>query len=76
MVSAEEILLRGILKIRVIEAEDLPDVDNSLFNIIGKDVTDPYVNIYLGQSRMATTKYLDNTLNPKWNETFIFDVCA
>lgn len=74
--DGEKLLLHGILKINVIEAENLPDMDRCCFNIHKKDTSDPYVNIYLGHSRMATTKHLDNDVNPKWNQKITFDVCV
>ena len=67
--------LRGILKVHVIRAEELPDVDTAFFNIVSKDVTDPYVNVYLGEARIAKTRYLNNQLHPVWDEKFTIDVC-
>ena len=65
--------LRGILKVHVIRAEELPDVDTAFFN--SKEVTDPYVNVYLGEARIAKTRYLNNQLHPVWDEKFTIDVC-
>jgi len=67
--------LHGQLKIHVIKAYDLPDTDTAFFNIDGKDVTDPYVNVFLGEARLAKTRYINNDLNPHWDEWFHVDVC-
>ena len=65
----------GKFKVSIIEAEGLPDTDSSFFNLIGKDVTDPYVIGELGNARLFKTRYIDNSLNPNWNEDFVVPVC-
>ena len=40
-----------------------------------KDVSDPFVNVKLGKARIAKSAIIDNSLNPKWNESFKVDVC-
>ena len=67
--------LHGTLKIHVIEAADLPDTDNCLFDISKGDWTDPFVVCYLGQTPLLKTAYLPNNLNPKWDEKFTIPVC-
>ena len=52
--------LHGELLVEIQEARDLPDTDNFLFNIkrcFGqeKDVTDPYVAVFLDHTRIITT---------------------
>jgi hypothetical protein len=42
-----------------------------------QDVTDPFVDVKLGNARIAKTSIIDNDLNPRWNETFRIEViCA
>ena len=53
-------LLHGELQVEIQEARDLPDTDNFLFNIKhcfgqDKDVTDPYVAVFLDHTRIITT---------------------
>ena len=67
--------LHGTLKIHVIEAADLPDTDNCMFDISKGDWTDPFVVIYLGETPLLKTAYLPNDLNPKWDEKFSLPVC-
>ena len=52
--------LHGELQVEVQEAKDLPDTDNFLFNIkrcVGqdKDVTDPYVAVFLDHTKIINT---------------------
>ena len=62
--------LHGTLKVHVIEARDLPDTDSSFFHIARGDWTDPYVVVYLDKTELCKTKYLENNLNPVWDEIF------
>lgn len=66
--------------VEIQEARDLPDTDNFLFNIkrcFGqeKDVTDPYVAVFLDHTRIITTSVIYNNLCPQWNEFFRVSVC-
>ena len=52
--------LHGELEVEIREARNLPDTDNFMFNIKNcfgqeKDVTDPYVAVSLGSTRIITT---------------------
>ena len=67
--------LHGKLRIHVMQAENLPDTDTCLWNIQGKDLTDPYVTGQLGSARMFKSKYISNDLNPVWDEVFNLYVC-
>ena len=40
-----------------------------------KDVTDPFVDVCLGKTKMAKTRVISNDLNPQWNEKFRLEVC-
>ena len=56
----EGLFLHGELEVDIVEAKDLPDTDNFMFNIkhcFGqeKDVTDPYVAVSLDHTRIITT---------------------
>lgn len=55
------------IKIRVVEARDLPVMDRS------SKLTDAYVDIEFA-SFEARTQICKKTLNPKWDEEFRFDV--
>ncbi|KAL7164184.1 hypothetical protein ACSBR2_040156 [Camellia fascicularis] len=62
------VILRGVLSVTVISAENLPSVD-----IMGK--SDPYVVLIMKKSEQKSkTRVLINTLNPVWNQTFDFVV--
>lgn len=62
------VIVRGVLSVTVIDAEDLPAVD-----LMGK--ADPFVVLIMKKSETkAKTRVLSNTLNPAWNQTFEFVV--
>ncbi|RHY26292.1 hypothetical protein DYB32_007827 [Aphanomyces invadans] len=70
----------GQLYVKVVEAIGLPSKD-----VIANSITsDPFVKLTLtgrwshGQELQATklTKRKSRTLNPRWHETFVFNVCA
>ena len=46
---------------------------SKLFN--KKDVSDPFVDVKLGQCRIAKTRVIDNSLDPNWDEMFKIEVC-
>jgi len=74
--DSDETFLHGFLIIKVIEARDLPDMENWYSKIVDKkDVTDPFVDVKLGKARIAKTAIIDNDMNPVWNETFKIEVC-
>lgn len=56
------------LSVFLVEAADVPKSD-----LIG--LSDPYCILSIsGQPDKQTSKYIDNTKTPKWNETFTFFV--
>ncbi|KAM7268820.1 hypothetical protein ACFE04_010986 [Oxalis oulophora] len=64
----KEVIIRGVLSITVISAEDLPVVD-----LLGK--ADPYVVLTMKKTASRTkTRVVNNNLNPMWNQTFDFVV--
>ena len=50
------LLQHGDLKVHVIAARDLPDTDNTFFNISRGDWTDPFVTVFLDQVRLCVSK--------------------
>eukprot|EP00964_Phaeocystis_antarctica_P023310 scaffold13048_cov68-Phaeocystis_antarctica.AAC.2 len=52
---------------------DLVAKDRSLF---GKKSSDPYVVIMCGKRTLGTTKVVDKSLNPVWNQTFKLNLDA
>lgn len=62
---------QGQLTVTVIQAEDLPGMDMS-------GTSDPYVKLYLlpEKKKKVETKVHRKTLNPVFNETFIFKVSS
>ncbi|XP_062195150.1 synaptotagmin-5-like isoform X1 [Phragmites australis] len=64
----KNVIMRGVLSVTVISADDLPPMD-----IGGK--ADPFVVVYLkkGETKKKT-RVVTDTLNPIWNQTFDFVV--
>ncbi|XWS27063.1 hypothetical protein CRYUN_Cryun26dG0084300 [Craigia yunnanensis] len=64
----KEVIIRGVLSVTVICAEDLPVVD-----LMGK--ADPYVVLKMKKSEARNkTRVVNDSLNPVWNQTFDFVV--
>ncbi|XP_073013285.1 synaptotagmin-5-like isoform X1 [Typha latifolia] len=64
----KEVIMRGVLSVTVISAQDLPAMD-----INGK--SDPYVVINMKKMKTkAKTRVVSENLNPTWNQTFEFVV--
>ncbi|KAG8381738.1 hypothetical protein BUALT_Bualt05G0003800 [Buddleja alternifolia] len=63
-----DIIIRGVLSVTVISAENLPVTD-----LMGK--SDPFVVLIMKKSEQKKkTRVLNDTLNPVWNQTFDFVV--
>ncbi|KAL7671537.1 hypothetical protein ACOME3_006432 [Neoechinorhynchus agilis] len=58
--------LKGVLLVCIVSGTDIARADFSMLNKRGK--SDPYVNVYLGKSRIYKTRAVDNSTNPHWNE--------
>ncbi|KAL8498765.1 hypothetical protein ACS0TY_021911 [Phlomoides rotata] len=64
----KDVIIRGVLSVTVISAENLPATD-----LIGK--SDPFVELTMKKSEQKDkTRVLNDTLNPVWNQTFEFVV--
>lgn len=59
------------LSVTVLQAEELPALDMG-------GTSDPYVKVYLlpDKKKKFETKVHRKTLNPVFNETFVFKVCV
>jgi len=69
------LLLHGQLRVHIVQAKDLPDTDNAFFNISRGDLTDPYVELRIGDSSLLKTSVIKNCLDPVWDEHFRVPVC-
>jgi Ca2+-dependent lipid-binding protein len=58
----------SILKVKIINARDLPVMDRST------DLTDAFVEIRFGSLEPHRTAICRRTLSPVWNEDFRFEV--
>ncbi|KAL9677690.1 hypothetical protein QQ045_005924 [Rhodiola kirilowii] len=64
----KDVIVRGVLSVTVVSAEDLPAVD-----LNGK--ADPYVILIMKKSdKRQKTRVVNESLNPVWNQTFDFVV--
>ncbi|CAM9003465.1 unnamed protein product [Rhodiola kirilowii] len=64
----KDVIVRGVLSVTVVSAEDLPAVD-----LNGK--ADPYVILIMKKSdKRLKTRVVNESLNPVWNQTFDFVV--
>eukprot|EP00262_Sarcandra_glabra_P017682 TRINITY_DN6143_c0_g1_i1.p1 TRINITY_DN6143_c0_g1~~TRINITY_DN6143_c0_g1_i1.p1 ORF type:complete len:568 (-),score=106.91 TRINITY_DN6143_c0_g1_i1:214-1917(-) len=63
-----EVIVRGVLSVTVISAEELPAMD-----LMGK--ADPYVVLHMKKTESRNkTRVVNESLNPTWNQTFDFVV--
>ncbi|KAL7150918.1 hypothetical protein ABFS83_05G145900 [Erythranthe nasuta] len=63
-----DVIIRGVLSVTVISAENLPATD-----LFGK--SDPFVELTMKKSDQKNkTRVVTDTLNPEWNQTFEFVV--
>ncbi|KJE97724.1 Fer1l3 protein [Capsaspora owczarzaki ATCC 30864] len=61
------------LKVTVIQAEDLKNVESTLFNKEAK--SDPYCSVTF-QEKKQRTEVVEKNLNPQWNQTFDFPLTS
>ena len=57
----------GRLKVHVIQAKDLPDMDTAFFNLVGKDLTDAFVIGDFGEARIFKTRSKNHHLQQKYD---------
>lgn len=69
------VLLRGYLYVSLNEAQDLPDTDTAFWNIDGKDTSDPLAQVKVGTNVICKTAYINNNVNPRWNESYRIPIC-
>ncbi|KAK1300105.1 Synaptotagmin-5 [Acorus calamus] len=63
-----DVIVRGVLSVTVISAEDLPAMD-----LMGK--ADPFVVLHMKKTETKNkTRVVNDSLNPAWNQTFDFVV--
>ncbi|CAA3014585.1 synaptotagmin-5 isoform X2 [Olea europaea subsp. europaea] len=66
--TKKDFVIRGVLSVTVLSAEDLPSTD-----LRGK--SDPFVVLTMKKSdQKSKSRVLNDTLNPVWNQTFDFVV--
>ncbi|XP_038985513.1 synaptotagmin-5-like isoform X2 [Phoenix dactylifera] len=64
----KDVIMRGVLSVTVISAEDLPAMD-----VMGK--ADPFVVLSMKKLKTKNkTRVVNKSLNPNWNQTFDFVV--
>ena len=69
--------LHGVLYVTIHWARNLPNTDRQSKLKDGlhiKDLSDPYVTVYLDDYRVCKTSTVNNDLNPRWEEKFRVDV--
>ena len=68
------LVLESLFSIFISDLHTLLRVNDQLFSgwiskiYDKKDVTDAYVEVFLGNARLIHTQVIDNDLNPKWLE--------
>jgi phospholipase D1/2 len=86
--EGERILLHGLLHVRIVQANDLVNLDKlaccglEIFDILGtytpsvitNNKSDAYVSVSTDDQRLAKTRTINDNLNPIWNESFIIPV--
>ncbi|CAL8382535.1 unnamed protein product [Boreogadus saida] len=61
-------LPRGVVRIHLVEADDLPAKDNFMKGMMS-GMSDPYALLRVGPQTF-TSKHVDNTVCPKWGEIY------
>jgi len=71
-------VLWGLLHIKIIKCQGLRNLDHlGVKTLITKrrmDKSDPYVMAFIGQYRLLKTRYIDDDLDPEFNEQFFCPV--
>ncbi len=72
---SDSVFLHGHLFLNIFAAKNLPDMESWIAKLYdSKDVTDPFVDVYLGKARIAKTSIVLNDMNPEWNEFYRIEV--
>ena len=75
VVTSEICFLHGQLQLHIYSAKNLPDMDSWIAKLYDKnDVTDPFVDVFLGNARLVKTSIVLNDMNPEWNESYNIEV--
>lgn len=64
----ESVLLQGVVRIYLLEAQNLAAKDSYVKGVMA-GLSDPYAIMRVGPQHF-TSKHMDNTDSPKWNETY------
>ena len=80
--KGENVLLHGLLHIKIIGCKNLRNKDGvrglrnlPLPNFIKRDLSDPFIKVYVGKRRILKTSTIMDNLNPVWNENYYVEVC-
>ena len=69
--EADVVFLHGQFLLCIFSAKNLPDMDSWIAKLYDKnDVTDPFVDVWLGNARLVKSSIIFNDLNPEWNESY------
>ncbi|XP_018014326.1 phospholipase D gamma 1 [Hyalella azteca] len=76
--NCSRLFAHGQLLIKIIKAEDLPNLDSTLFK--KKNLSDPFVIASLvdddgAEIDVVKTACIKDNLSPEWNEEFLINVC-
>ena len=75
--EGESMFLHGQISLHIFAAKNLPDMDSWVAKLYDKnDVTDPFVDVFLDDTRLIKTTIIYNDLNPEWNELYRIQVSA
>ena len=73
--EGESMFLHGQISLHIFAAKNLPDMDSWVAKLYDKnDVTDPFVDVFLDDTRLIKTTIIYNDLNPEWNELYRIQV--
>ena len=69
--ESDVVFLHGQFLLCIFSAKNLPDMDSWIAKLYDKnDVTDPFVDVWLGNARLVKSSIIFNDLNPEWNESY------
>ena len=65
----DKLLVHGALTVKVLSAKGIANKDGGF-----QGLSDPYALVSIDGKEVARTPVIDNTLSPKWNAAYEFDV--